>query len=104
MTTLHFTAMTQESLIYRLFQGQKLLGQVNLKECYVLLTDENIVTKPNCLHILYPKGRLMRSIYVCANSVRVSFSVTRDFRGDFFKDVCKSGQENKQIRTAGKGF
>ena len=85
--------MTQESLIYYLFQGQKLLGQVNLKECYVLLTDENIVTKPNCLHILYPKGRLMRSIYVCANSVRVSCSLVKDFRGCFLEDVCQSGQE-----------
>ncbi|XP_063682388.1 arf-GAP with dual PH domain-containing protein 1-like isoform X2 [Bolinopsis microptera] len=50
--------------------GQNLLGQINLKNCYVLLTNDKIVEKPNCLHILFTKGNSMRSIYVCANSVR----------------------------------
>ena len=57
-------------------QGQNLLGQVNLKNCYVLLTDDKIVEKPNCLHILFSKGNSMRSIYVCANSVRVSYPLS----------------------------
>ena len=60
-------------------QGQKLLGQVNLTACYVLLTDEKIVDKPNCLHILYPHGKAMRSIYVCANSVRVRIFLSCSF-------------------------
>lgn len=50
--------------------GQKQLGQIDLRTCFVLVTNQDIVEKANCLHILYSSGKKLRSIYVSGPSVR----------------------------------